>query len=262
MNPRITRGLKFASRYSYALMASGYLFSMGFLNRKHRPLVRAICDHFGYGNSRVKPIVPQSSLSDFFADATPVVVRCPETVAGNVSLTELLVLADSIRKYSPRVLLEIGTFDGRTTLNMAANSADDAKIYTLDLPVQTLTETKWPLLTDEISAVGQYKRTLRFQGSDCEHKIVQCFGDSATFDFSGFAEKVDFAFIDGSHQYDYVLNDTQKVLSVVKGKGSIVFWHDYAAWDDVTRALNEMYSSGQLRGLRHIKGTTLAYVVC
>lgn len=262
MRGRIRRGLNFASRYGYALLASGYLFSVGLLYRKNRRLLRTICAHFGYGSGKVKPIVPECSLADVLSNPQSVVIRCPDSVDGNVSLMELLVLADFIKKSSPRVLLEIGTFDGRTTLNMAANSADEARVYTLDLPVESIAGTKWPLLADEVASVGGYRRHLRFQGSDCEHKIVQFFGDSASFDFSPLAGKVDFAFIDGSHNYDYVVNDTHKVLSTLRGKGSIVFWHDYGAWDDVTKALNELYRSGPVKDLKRVEGTTLAYVVC
>ena len=31
-------------------------------------------------------------------------------------------------------IFEIGTFDGRTTLNLALNCAPEGKVYTLDLP--------------------------------------------------------------------------------------------------------------------------------
>jgi hypothetical protein len=38
----------------------------------------------------------------------------------------------------------------------------------------------------------------------------------------------------------------------------MVMWHDYGAWEGVTRALEELEASRQL-GLRHIRGTSLVF---
>ena len=53
---------------------------------------------------------------------------------GNVNLAELAVLAQAAAAISPgRIVVEIGTFDGRTTLNLAVDAAP-AAVFTLDLP--------------------------------------------------------------------------------------------------------------------------------
>jgi predicted O-methyltransferase YrrM len=241
---------------------SGYLFSLGFLYRKNRRLLWTICEHFGYGGSKVSPILPKCSTSDLLAETEPILVLCPDSVEGNVSLQELILLVHIVKKHRPQTLLEIGTFDGRTALNLAANSTEDAKVYTLDLPIESAGETKWPLLADEIASVGRYRGKLRFNGSVHEHKIVRLYGDSALFDFSALPEKVDLVFIDGSHRYEYVMNDTQKCLSVLRATDGVVIWHDYGAWDGVTRAVNDLYRSDRkLNTARHVEGTTLAYAV-
>jgi hypothetical protein len=38
----------------------------------------------------------------------------------------------------------------------------------------------------------------------------------------------------------------------------MVMWHDYGAWEGVTRALEELEASRKL-GLRHIRGTRLVF---
>jgi len=49
-----------------------------------------------------------------------------------------------------RNIFEIGTFDGRTTRNMAANVTKDGHVYTLDLPSDLVTEdTTYPLDDEE-----------------------------------------------------------------------------------------------------------------
>ncbi len=51
---------------------------------------------------------------------------------GNVNVAELAVLNALCRTLKPKSIMEIGTFDGRTTLNLALNS--NAQVFTLDLP--------------------------------------------------------------------------------------------------------------------------------
>ena len=48
---------------------------------------------------------------------------------------ELAVLAQAAAAVSPGdEIIEIGTFDGRTTLNLALNAPPTSHIFTLDLP--------------------------------------------------------------------------------------------------------------------------------
>src|SRR6185436_7400551 len=126
----------------------------------------------------------------------------------------------------PQVLFEIGTFDGRTTMNMAANSPAEAHVYTLDLPAAQVENTAFRLELNEDAYVKKPVSGGRFIGSHLNRKITQLFGDSGTFDFSPFAGRVDFMFVDGSHSYEYVLSDTRNVLKMVK-EGGIILWHDY-----------------------------------
>ena len=43
-------------------------------------------------------------------------------IDGNVNLAELAVLNALCRTFRPKSIMEIGTFDGRTTLNLSLNS--------------------------------------------------------------------------------------------------------------------------------------------
>src|ERR1043165_6615180 len=55
--------------------------------------------------------------------------------SGDVNLSELAVLASAAAACSSGdEIIEIGTFDGRTTLNLAVNAPPQHRIFTLDLP--------------------------------------------------------------------------------------------------------------------------------
>jgi predicted O-methyltransferase YrrM len=184
-------------------------------------------------------------------------------VDGNVSAQELVIISSLVKMIDPAVLFEIGTFDGRTTLNLAAQSRGDARVYTLDLPRAGMDAAGLPLAVHDRKYVDKALSGIRFHGTDVEHKIVQFYGDSAAFDYRPYVGKVDFVFVDGSHSYHYVLNDSWAALRMVRHRGLIV-WHDYVptghqCWPGLVRALEELHATEPaFRDLKHIAGTAIA----
>jgi predicted O-methyltransferase YrrM len=69
---------------------------------------------------------------------------------------------------------------------------------------------------------------------------------------------VDFIFVDGEHSKNYLLNDSEIALSVVK-PGGIIVWHDYTGWDGVTSGLDLFAKRNRHLDIVHLKGTTLAF---
>jgi predicted O-methyltransferase YrrM len=142
---------------------------------------------------------------------------------------------------------------------MVANSGPAANVYTLDLPRGGAVATAAPIHRDEIQyATGQ---TLgeRFRRTDAETHIVQLEGDSGTFDFSPFEGRMDFVFIDASHTFEYVVNDSLHAIEMLGAGGGIIVWHDYGRWDGVTAALNELRKRHPaFNDVVHVAGTTLA----
>ena len=178
---------------------------------------------------------------------------------GHVTEFEVKVISQLVNQLQPRCMFEIGTFQGRTTLNMALNSPEDARIITLDLPPADLNNTQMQIEKTEEMYVQKSESGERFKGHPQAYKITQVFGDSATFDYSPYHNRMDLVFIDGSHAYEYVLSDTENALKLVR-KGGTILWHDYTNWEGVRRALNDYYLSGNptFRKLRHIGGTSIA----
>jgi predicted O-methyltransferase YrrM len=248
-----TQSPSFAQSYAKAFVACGYLFSVGFLSAGNRRLIEKLPRHLGFGEQPPTPQLPQVSLASLLT-GIPVVVKEAAGVDGNVSVTELLVLATLVRRLQATRIFEIGTFDGRTTLNFAVN-APDAQVHTLDLP-----QDQQAALTIKIGDekyIEKPKSGSRFSGTPEAARIVQHFGDSATFDYAPFAGTMDFVFVDGAHSAEYVRNDTEKALRMLRPGGAIA-WHDYGT-GQVTESLDELQRTRpDLRDLKRVEQTSLA----
>lgn len=162
--------LIFAKSYIYALVSCVYLFTFGFLGAGNRSLIRAICKHFGFYH---QIIIPEISIEELIKESSGVELLELKANDGNVSFTELNVIANLIKIKNPANLFEIGTFDGRTTLNMAANCSQNAKVYTLDLLKDNVEQTKLPLVPYEKNYINKEVIGGRFKNTKFECKIKQ-----------------------------------------------------------------------------------------
>lgn len=199
--------------------------------------------------------IPAVALEHLVDRDTEVALRDFQGRDGNVTLPELLAIAALVRHRRPRTILEIGTFDGNTALQMAGNASADARVFTLDLPPDRAPAA--PLDPRDHAYVRDAERHRRkYERSPLAARITQWLGDSATFDFAAAlgGRPVDLAFVDGSHAYDYVRGDTARILPLM-APGGLVLWHDYTpGWPGVIRHLDEL---SRTLPLRRIAGTTL-----
>ena len=237
------RAIVFIRSYFCAVLSCLYLFTVGFLFARNRSLVYRLCSHFGYDYQSpeariptIEAIIPTANLSEVVPESVSVQIRDPVSVVGNISLLETIVIAKLVQLHKPSRLFEIGTFDGRTTLNMAANAPREAIVYTLDLPRDQLDSTKLPIVSGDKQYIDKPTSGSRYLGTDYGMKIVQLYGDSATYDLSPFFNEMDFVFIDGSHSYEYVMNDSRLALKLLRDGKGIILWHDYNTpyWEGVT----------------------------
>ena len=174
----------------------------------------------------------------------------------SVTLFELNCILMLMASASAKKVIEIGTFDGNTTLNIAANLPDDGGVVTIDLPIDN--EVQYALSIDaekERNVTDRARVGAQFQNHLQSRKIKQVLGDSATLDFATLGGPFDFAFIDGCHAYAYVKSDTEKILRVMR-PGGIVVWHDYAMMENVSRAVDEF--RGKFATLCAVQLTRLA----
>jgi hypothetical protein len=256
--------LRFLAKYFYALFSSIYMFSAGIFVRKNRDLISAVAAHFGFGNARKKGLailLPEIRAEDLVPEPPDVRLKEADWTDGNVSLPELILINQLVRTRRPEKVFEMGTFDGRTALNIALNLEEGGLLFTLDLPREEIANVFLPIHAGDSKHILKNESGARFKGRPEGRKITQLYGDTAKFDFSPFENRIDFVFIDAAHSFEYVLNDSKIALRLLaRGKGTIL-WHDYGTFDGVTEALNKLFSEGGFfKGIGWIKGTSLAYL--
>lgn len=178
-------------------------------------------------------------------------------VPGGTSDAEAWVLAVLAKR--ARTMFEFGTCTGKTAYLWAVNSPEDARVVTLTLPPQgrgSYARTTEDSAHDTDAALSEsvFERFV-YTGTKAEPKIEQLFADSKAFDTSPWRERCDVVFVDGSHAYSYVKNDSGKAIELVK-PGGLVLWHDYLGpkhSPGVYRALNELATR---LPLKRIAGTS------
>ncbi len=180
---------------------------------------------------------------------------------GNVRLSELAILALAAREAAPgSEIVEIGTFDGRTALNLAINARPGVSIATLDLPPDQMSalaiEASERRYVDKPTP-GARLRQCREPWRASAGRVVQLHGDSATYDWSAHVGRAGLVFVDGSHAYDYAKKDSETAMQLIQ-PGGVVLWHDYGVWSGVTQALEELEATRRL-GLVNIRGTSLVF---
>jgi predicted O-methyltransferase YrrM len=209
-------------------------------------------------DKNLNPRIPEIGIDEICPDEVAIKIHHPEFQSGGVYPIELICLCQIAATFKPQALFEIGTFNGRTTLNLAANTPGSAKLLTLDLPEGAAGATALRVHDRDSKYMALRKVGSYFQASAYRAKITQLYGDSATFDYSPYAGKMDLVLVDGAHSFDYVLSDSLKTLPLLTPGCGIMLWHDYGTWDEVTQALDKLFEANPaFAGMRHIRGTSL-----
>lgn len=179
---------------------------------------------------------------------------------GNVSVEELCKICLIVKYLKPKTILEIGTYNGMTTLQMALNAPTDSTVYTLDLPLELSESIELSELDKHVATKLKEKfgtATGSYFANRSDLSIVQLYGDSATYDYgSVIKDKIDLIFIDAAHDYANKKIDTEKALSLLSDNG-VILWHDYTspANPDVTKYLADISKD---INIYHLRNTYLA----
>lgn len=264
----INRIGKIIATYLTAFFGSIYIFTVGWLFKRNRALIKIIHDHlFPSADQMLLPIIPKVRQEELLDNNAPVTLHGLRSENGNVTLTELTVISNIVKSSQPKTVFEFGTFNGRTTLNLAANAPEGAVVYTLDLPRENVNKTQLRVETDDKLFIEKAESGTRYKSNAhgmVRARIIQLYGDPATFDFSSYENTIDFVFVDASHSYDYTLNDSKKALKLLRNGKGIILWHDYEKleyWPGLMKALNELFKQDAVfQGLKHIEGTSLVYL--
>ncbi len=217
---------------------------------------RTFAKRRGLPEKTVFEIFPQARFTDI-----SLLNRANETWIHKVpSFTaDIVSLCMLCRAIQPKLVFEVGTFNGYTTSHMALNAPEDCRVYTLDLPpgVDPVLRTRG---TDSVY-IGLNKQRKRYVWEDtpAASKIQNLFGDSGTFNYSPYYGRVDLFFIDGAHSYEYVRSDTLNALKCCH-PGSVIAWHDFGrgAINGVSRWLLEFSKQHRVYA---VPGSSVAFCV-
>lgn len=204
----------------------------------------------------VIPSVPPEDLFPGLFTRPVQVLELGGTPRGGTTLYESYLLACIVQSLRPQILFEFGTFEGRTTLQLALNSPPDAVVYTLDLP-NNYVSTRFALSFPEEGRERNLPVGGFFQSYAEAGKIRQLLADSATADYKGLRGSVDFILIDADHGYNYVKSDSANAFAMRSPRG-VILWHDYGSkWRDVTLLLRDV-ATQERKSIYHLEGTNLA----
>jgi hypothetical protein len=184
--------------------------------------------------------VPQIAVQELFPDID--FTRSPELLFPfprdlSVYPHELMMLARVVGHYQPKLVVEFGTAEGRTTLNIALHLPPDGEVVTLDFP---------PIPGK--NEVGYF-----YWNQPQKAKIKQIFSGVGTWDSTPYRASADIVFCDACDQPAGLAAETLQAFNVVK-PGGIIFRHDYGSAQGPTLFWNEL--SKELP-VRHLEGTTL-----
>lgn len=160
-------------------------------------------------------------------------------------LEDYSVLHSLARKYAPKTFFEVGTNTGIGTKIIKNALGENSKVFTLDLPVESL---HGHLVSGGRDLVG----------SECTLPFVQLRGDSTTFDFSKYP--CEGYWIDAEHTEENVFKETSEILKL---QPNIIIWHD-TDMEEVMRGLLaaiEIAPNKEDYLLFRVDGTRISYLI-
>jgi len=199
------------------------------------------------------PGIQSLEVSDLPAPQTPVQMLSIAPGYGGMPAQDLYALLRIVLWIRPRVIFEIGTFQGATTAHLALNS--DAQIYTLDLPRDMATDLKGYTSSDAALLQARDQIGGFYRQSNHDGRIHQLFGDSRSFDYRAYYGSADLVLVDACHLYDYVISDSNQAFRLLGPRGVIV-WHDLGNSRDVLRALQKISRESRVY---HVEGSAIAF---
>ena len=157
----------------------------------------------------------------------------------------------------PRRVLEIGTGPGHMTANLTRWTPEDARVFTIDL-VRGMPRIAPGAVEQqvEVPAHSDWGRFANHFGT--AHKAFFITADTMAYDFGRIAP-LDFAFIDGGHDLEHVLNDSRKTYNILS-PGGLIVWHDFNSpvpWVKVREAIEQMKFD---EPVVHVEGTEVAFL--
>ena len=187
----------------------------------------------------------------------PLDVRLAHATHGSLKFPDAYVLAQILRRYRPRTILEIGSFLGFSTRWLLEVTRDWSPVITaidpnirhrvFDAPrnfVEKLNSGFYPGRLEIVTGFfGSYDGNVYYDYEHYEPKRDRAYVDELIRDRAAidrtWDRKFDFIFIDGDHSYESVMNNFGTAIGLLNEKGTINF-HDALSWTGVNRALKDI----------------------
>jgi|WetSurMetagenome_2_1015567.scaffolds.fasta_scaffold20692_3 predicted O-methyltransferase YrrM len=195
--------------------------------------------------------LPEAGLSDLLPDLTPasgITLLSPSPEFFSIDVDELWTLCMLARSAVPQRIFEFGTFDGFTTLHLAANSAPAGEVFTIDRQAGRYDFSTLRAFPHSIAVGG------RFQDHALAQRIRRLTGDTRTFDFTPYAGTCGLVFLDADHSEEGTRIDTGNAMTLLQ-RGGMLLWHDCFA-DGVKKFLKGFSKNNEVC---RIRSTTLAF---
>ena len=191
-------------------------------------------------------VYPEVGLGAILSADCAVTLQSLPNQTYNVTELELLAISAIVKQIGAHTAFEIGTADGRSTLNIANNAAVGGTVFTLNLPLEQ----------DRAGHTQDVPVGYQFLNRRTPASIMQLWGNSQTFDFSEYVGRCQVVFVDADHFEPGVSIDSQTALSLVHRHDGVVLWHDALRFD-VQSALPRLAGEAGFP-IHLITGTNLA----
>ena len=213
----------------------------------------------------VKPRVIFNIIENEFQNPVDMKFPIPSSGIGSITMLEASILVSILKIIDPSIIFEFGTFLGYSTSLFLNNSNNECITYSLDLGDEFEINKDAEFYTDKElheddvknddflrvkqSRIGQYY----LKGfNDNRVKLIQ--GNSLFFDINNYKLKnvVDFVFIDGGHEKEIIIKDTENALKMI-GDNGVIVWHDFNSQihKDVTEFVTEFSKENTIIHIQH-----------
>ena len=189
-----------------ALLSLGAALVLGFKQLRHRA-VRKQRNLFGEWPIRrvppgeVDPVLRPGPFGPTRDAEVAFIGRGPYVVDGGTSDAEAWILAVLAKR--ARTMFEFGTCTGKTAYLWARNSSPDARVVTVTLAPDHLSDYRREATDDPVDVQFALKESSHteflYSDSPVASKVEQLFADSKALDVSPWAGRCDLVFVDGSH---------------------------------------------------------------
>jgi hypothetical protein len=184
--------------------------------------------------------IPSKPIAEIFPEvdfSVSTELFYPMPRALGIATQELAVLCKVIRHMQPKRVVEFGTAEGRTAVNIANQLPPDGELITIDL----------------FEIPGQNDVGYFYWNHPVRAKIKQLLGGVAAWDSRSCKASAEIVFLDACDLLPGLAAEVYQAFSVVK-PGGVIFRHDYGSGRGVTGFWNWL---AERLPIRHIEGTSL-----